>query len=118
MIDKKTAAVLFTILVFVGVLLVVYEARRPLLILVFSVLFAYLLEPFVTWFQGRFRGSRTKGIAATYVTLAIIISVFFALAGPGIVHQSRVLGRELPTLIDNVGSGQVVGRGRLRELPG
>jgi predicted PurR-regulated permease PerM len=108
MIDKKTAAVLFTILVFVGVLVVVYEARRPLLILVFSVLFAYLLEPFVTWFQDRFHGSRTKGIAATYLTLAMIISVLFALAGPRIVQQSRVLARELPTLIDNVGSGKVV----------
>jgi predicted PurR-regulated permease PerM len=107
MIDKKTAAVLFTILVFVGVLLVVYEARRPLLILVFSVLFAYLLEPFVTWFQNRFHGSRTKGIAATYLTLTIIIAVFFTLAGPGIVQQSRVLARELPTSIENVGSGQV-----------
>jgi predicted PurR-regulated permease PerM len=107
MIDKKTAAALFTILVFVGVLLVVYEARRPLLILVFSLLFAYLLEPFVTWFQSRLNGSRTKGIAATYLTLTIIIAVFFALAGPGIVQQSKVLARELPTLIDNVGSGQV-----------
>src|SRR6185436_15175029 len=107
MIDKKTTAVLFTILVFAGALFVVYEARRPLLILVFSVLFAYLLEPFVTWFQNRFHGSRAKGIAATYLALGIIIAVFFALAGPGIVQQSRVLARELPTLIDNVGSGQV-----------
>jgi len=108
MLDKKTVNVLFTILVFAGVLVVVYEARRPLLILVFSVLFAYLLEPFVDWFQGRFHGSRTTGIAATYLTVAIIISVFFALAGPRIVHQSRVLARELPMLIDNVGSGEVV----------
>ena len=108
MIDKKTAAVLFTILVFVSVLLVVYEARRPPSPnTVFSVLFAYLLEPFVTWFQNRFHGSRTKGIAATYLTLTIIIAAFFALAGPGIVQQSQVLARELPTLIDNVGSGQV-----------
>jgi predicted PurR-regulated permease PerM len=116
MIDKKTAAVLFTILVFVGVLLVVYEARRPLVILVFSVLFAYLLEPFVTWFQNRFHGSRTKGIAATYLTLTIIIAAFFALAGPGIVQQSRVLARELPTLIDNLGSGQVAQQIGSRQL--
>ena len=39
--------------------------------------------------------------------MTIIITVFFALAGPGIVQQSRVLARQLPTLIDNVGSGQV-----------
>jgi predicted PurR-regulated permease PerM len=107
MIDKKTTSVLFTILVFASVLAVIYEARRPLVILIFSVLFAHLLEPFVTWFQNRLRGSRTTGIAATYLTLAIIISAFFALAGPKIVQQSTVLGREFPTLMEKVGSGDI-----------
>jgi len=61
----------------------------------------------VTWFQNRFRDSRTTGIAATYLTLAIIISVFFALAGPSILQQSTVLGREFPTLMEKVGSGDI-----------
>jgi predicted PurR-regulated permease PerM len=107
MIDKRTSSVLFTILVFVFVLVIVYEARRPLVILIFSVLFAYLLEPLVTWFQARFRGSRTKGIAATYLTLAIAVSIFLVIAGPGIAQQSTKLVKELPTLMERVGSGDI-----------
>jgi predicted PurR-regulated permease PerM len=107
MIDKRTSSVLFTILVFAIVLGMIYEARRPLVILIFSVLFAYLLEPLVSWFQGRFHGSRPKGIAATYLTLGIAISIFLTTAGPGIIQQSTKLGRELPALMENLGSGDI-----------
>src|SRR6478609_9525314 len=99
MIDRRTAAVLFTIVVFVFGLGFIYEARRPLVLLIFSALFAYLLEPLVTWFQARLGDSRTKGIAATYVTLLLGISIFLSIAGPGIVHQSAKLVEELPKLI-------------------
>src|ERR1700730_11279242 len=108
MIDKRTSSVLFTILVFVIVLVMIYEARRPLVILIFSVLFAHLLEPLVSWFYARFFGSRAHGIAATYLTLGTAISIFLTTAGPGIIQQSTKLGRELPTLMEKVGSGDIV----------
>jgi hypothetical protein len=82
MLDKRPASVLFTILVFAAALAILYEARRPFLLLIFSVLFAYLLEPFVSWFQNRL-GSRTRGIAATYLTLAFMSPDSLWLRGPG-----------------------------------
>lgn len=108
MLDKRTSSILFTILFFAGVLALAYTARRPFLILIFSVLFAYLLEPLVAWFQRRFHGSRTLGIAAAYLILAAALSIFFAVAGPKIVHQGTKLARELPNLIENIGSGDIV----------
>ena len=117
MIDKRTTAVLFTIFVFALALVLIYQARRPLIVLIFSVLFAYLLEALVTWFQTRLQGSRTRGIAATYLTLAIAISMFLAIAGPGIVQQGAKLGRELPTLIEKVGSGDIAYRTKTRFMP-
>ena len=107
MIDRRTAAVLFTIVVFVFSLGFIYEARRPLVLLIFSALFAYLLEPLVTWFQARLGDSRTKAIAATYVTLLLGISIFLSIAGPGIVHQSGKLVEELPKLIEQLGTGDI-----------
>ena len=107
MLDKRTSSILFTILFFAGVLTLAYTARRPLLILIFSILFAYLLEPIVAWFQRQFRGSRTLGIVAAYLILAAALSIFFAVAGPKIVHQGTKLTHELPNLIDNIGSGDI-----------
>jgi len=107
LLDKRTSAILFTILVFAGVLFIIYQARRPLSILIFSILFAYLLEPAVGSFQKRFHGSRTAGIAITYVILIGAISLFTAAAGPRIVHESAKLLRELPQLVDTLGSGSI-----------
>jgi predicted PurR-regulated permease PerM len=105
--DKRTTSVLFTVFVFVAVPVIAYQARRPLVIVIFSLFFAYLLEPLVAWFERRFHGSRTMGIAATYLSLAIAISVLLVAAGPRIIRQSSRLIRELPTLMDNIGSGYI-----------
>ena len=45
--DKRTARVLLTIVGFVAVLAFIYFARKPLVIFLFAMLFAYLLEPII-----------------------------------------------------------------------
>jgi len=107
MIDKRTSSILFTILIFTAGLVLLYAARRPLLLLVFSVLFAYLLEPIVEWFQRRFRDSRTMGIVATYFVLISAVSIFLAAAGPKIVQESSKLAHKLPAVTETIGSGDI-----------
>jgi predicted PurR-regulated permease PerM len=108
MIHRGTASVLFTIVVFTLLLALIYQARRPLAAFIFAILFAYLLEPLVARFQTWLRGSRGLAVAATYLLLGTAIAAFGITAGPRILKQAERLGQELPALIENVGSGEIV----------
>jgi predicted PurR-regulated permease PerM len=108
LIHRYTASVLFTILVFAALLALIYQARRPLTALIFAILFAYLLDPLVDRFQTYLRGSRSLAIVATYLLLGVAVAVFAITVGPRIVREAERLVRELPALMENVGSGQIV----------
>ena len=107
MIDRRTASVLFTILGFAAMLTLIYEARRPLILFIFAILFAYLLDPLVSRLQRYLRGSRGLAVAATYLLLGAVIAGFGITAGPRIFKEGERLVRELPALVADVGSGQI-----------
>jgi len=109
--DVRTARVLVTLLAFgvAGVLL--YTARKTLVVVLFAILFAYLLDPAVTWIQDISpisRQKRTWAIAQVYAALAIVLGAVFLWIGPLLVSQVEALGRTLPSLLDKVTTGQVV----------
>jgi predicted PurR-regulated permease PerM len=107
LIDRRTASVLLTIVVFGLLMALIYQARRPLTAFIFSILFAYVLDPLVGRFQICFRGSRGLAVGATYLLLGGAIAAFVIPAGPRIFREAERLGRELPALIENVGSGEI-----------
>jgi len=51
LLDRRTARVLLTILVFALALAVVYVVRAVIIIFAFSILFAYLINPVVRFLQ-------------------------------------------------------------------
>jgi predicted PurR-regulated permease PerM len=106
-IHRQTASVLFTIVFFALLLALIYQARLPLTAFIFAILFAYLLDPVVARFQTCLRISRGTAVAATYLLLGVAIAAFGITAGPRIVREAERLGRELPALMENVGSGQI-----------
>src|ERR1051326_6740338 len=108
LIDKRTASVLFTILVFTLLITLIYQARQALIVFIFAILFGYLLNPIVGRFQACLRVSRGLAIAATYLSLGIAIAAFWITAGPRIFTEGVRLGKELPALMENVASGQIV----------
>src|SRR5947207_10912822 len=108
LIDKRTASVLFTILAFTLLITLIYQARQPLIAFIFAILFAYLLNPIVARFQAFLRASRGLAIAATCLSLGIAIAAFWIALGPRIFTEGVRLGKELPALMENVGSGQIV----------
>jgi predicted PurR-regulated permease PerM len=105
--DTKTARVLFTILVFVLFLGFLRIARGTLTLFLFAVLFAYLVEPIVSYLQRRLNG-RKKGIAAFYLLFigALLGAGFFV--GPYVLDEGRSLAGNLPTLVDRMVSGQFI----------
>jgi predicted PurR-regulated permease PerM len=70
LLDKTTLRILFTILVTASLIALVWLARKPLLVFLFAMLFAYLLEPLITLLQRWTHMSRGFAIATVYVALS------------------------------------------------
>ncbi len=105
--DLRTFRVLTTLLITAAVLLFVYLARRTLVVFVFAILFAYILEPILPQLEQRFRLTRGRAIAVLYLAMGIGLFVLVSALGPKIVHQAEHLSRILPSLNERVTSGQI-----------
>ena len=108
--DSRTAKVLTTTGVFVVVGAFLYGVRHTLIIILFAVFFAYLLEPLVMRIEKSklARGSRTLAIVETYAAIGILLVVLGFSFGPRLIEDSRQLSQSLPGLIDKVTTGKIV----------
>jgi predicted PurR-regulated permease PerM len=83
----------------------IYGARRILIVFLFAVLFAYLLDPWYRWFSDASslsRGSRSLAILQVYVLLLLIISGVISGIGPRVADEGRKLAAALPGLLDQM----------------
>ena len=108
--DQRTAKVLATICAFVAIGVFLYEVRHTLIVILFAVLFAYLLEPVVYRIERSrlARGSRWLAILETYLAIGAILAVLGTLLGPKLVEDTRLLSQSLPGLLEKVTSGKIV----------
>jgi predicted PurR-regulated permease PerM len=104
--DSRTSRVLFTALLFALGLGFLYAARRTLILFLFAILFAYLIDPAVGRVQKLVR-SRSRAIALIYLLLLVALGLFVLFAGPRISRQSARLGESLPGLMEKASSGEV-----------
>lgn len=107
--DKRTAQVLATIILFVAVGALAWGAHRTLIAFLFAIFFAYLLDPLVNLI-GRTRlgrGARGRSIFIVYLLLICFLGVIFAIAGPRLIREAHSLTTRLPTLLQNVSTGQI-----------
>lgn len=106
--DKTTARVLATILLFAAVLALLYAARKTLIVFLFAVFFAYLLEPVVEWLQKVAKGSRPRAIFLTYLGLLVMVTALLLIFGPRIASEGQKLTQSVPELMENFSSGKFV----------
>jgi predicted PurR-regulated permease PerM len=104
--DSRTARVLITVLLFALVLGFLYVARATLIAFLFAIFFAYLMSPLVNRLEKLLKG-RGRAIAVIYALLIALVVVFFVLVGPRVTHQGAKLGQSLPTLLNQLSSGQL-----------
>jgi predicted PurR-regulated permease PerM len=105
--DPKTARILCTALIFALGLAFLHGARNTLTLFLFAILFAYFIDPFVSWLERRLH-NRIAAIAAVYVILiAVLVGVGF-LVGPTVVSQGNSLATGLPSLLDRASSGELL----------
>jgi len=110
MFDPRTARALFTILVFGLALAIVYVARGVIIIFVFAILFAYLIDPVVRFLQRHslfFKNLRGPHILEAYLGLLILIAVAIHGMDPGFFRHAGGLIRGLPALSEQISTGEV-----------
>jgi predicted PurR-regulated permease PerM len=104
--DSRTSRVLITALLFAVGFGFVYAARRTLILFLFAIFFAYLINPAVLRLEKLVRG-RGRAIAVIYLLLLIALAVFGFFVGPRIARQGARLGE---ALVDKASAGQISGQ--------
>ena len=107
--DSRTSRVLFTAFLFAVGLGFLYAARRTLILFLFAIFFAYLINPAVGRL-GKVVRSRVWAITIIYLLLLGGLGVLGFLVGPRIARQSARLEESLPGLMDKASTGQLSGQ--------
>ncbi len=105
--DPRVSRVVTTLVGFVAFFAFCRAARETITLFLFAVLFAYFLAPLVNRLARPLRG-RGKAILLVYaVGIGLLIAIGF-IAGPAVGTEGKQLATSLPTLLDKIGSGQLV----------
>jgi len=108
--DRRTLNVLMTTLLFALVLAIVYVARAVIVIFAFSILFAYLINPIVTFLQKHslfFKNLRGPHVAEAYLALLILVGLVVHGLDPQFVPGVGRLVRDSPMMMENLYSGDI-----------
>jgi predicted PurR-regulated permease PerM len=110
-IDPVAARVTWTILLIAAGLGLIYLLGHVLVLLAFSVFFAYLIYPLVTLVQRWVPGLRswTRAIAAVYVVLLGALAIAVTAAGPRVSIEVRGLAERLPEIVERVNTASITG---------
>lgn len=115
LLDKQTLRILFTVLATAALLAFVWLARKPLLVFLFAILFAYMLEPLIGLVQRWTRAGRGLAIGVVYVALLGGLLTVGLATGPRVLEEGRHLSQAAPELYNRVASGSIamqVGKAR------
>ena len=108
-IDDHTGNVVTTVALFLAAIAVLYLARGAFFILLLSLLFAYLLEPAVTFLEGRSRLRKRRRIWAVvqvYLVLILLLGGVGYEFGPRLAMQLRNFRSALPGILEGFSTGR------------
>jgi predicted PurR-regulated permease PerM len=111
--DRRATNILLTILLFVIVFAALYAARRVLLIFVFAILFAYLIDPVVSFLQRHslfFKNLRGPHVVEAYLGFLILAVVASQSVAPLVSRHAATLIKETPAWIDSLTTGDIAMR--------
>ena len=106
--DDRAGNVVTTAALFVVAATVLYLARGAFLILLLSLLFAYLLEPAVAFLEHHSlmgRKNRTLAIAQVYLIGAVVLGGLGYEFGPRLAAQAGSLNATVPEILESFSSG-------------
>jgi len=107
--DRQTARTLTTIVLFGVGLAIIYAAREVIVVFVFAILLAYLINPVVRFLQEHslfFKNLRGPHILETYLAFLVAIGLLFHSLAPGLLNQTTSLARKMPAIVDSLTTGE------------
>jgi predicted PurR-regulated permease PerM len=109
--DGRAARAAWTVLLMVGVLALIYVLRRALLVLAFSLFFAYLMSPLVRLAQQHLGLGRHRAwaVGAVYLVLLLALAGVGGAIGPRLSRDVSTLAQKLPEMGRQIQSGEIVG---------
>jgi predicted PurR-regulated permease PerM len=108
--DRRTADILLTTLAFATVCAAVYSARHIILIFVFAIFFAYLINPIVKFLQRHslfFRNLRGPAVVEVYLAFVILMALTGYVLAPNVTRNTVKLMDEVPVLLDGLSTGNI-----------
>jgi predicted PurR-regulated permease PerM len=106
--DARTARVSWTVLLFLSALTLAYVLRHVIVLIAFSVFFAFLLFPLVRLTQRRIVASRLLAIGVVYVLVVAALGGASVAAGPRLRTEVKALAQHLPEVSKRIQSGEMV----------
>jgi predicted PurR-regulated permease PerM len=116
--DDRAGNVVTTVALFMVAAGILYIARVAFIILLLSLLFAYLLEPAVKLIEGHSRlgqKNRTWAIVQVYLIAALVLGSLGYEFGPHLAAEIKNLNSAVPEILQGLSSGRaaaVLGSGR------
>src|SRR5215470_2555968 len=108
--ERQTLNVLLTIALFGMVCAAVYSARHILLIFVFAIFFAYLIDPVVRFLQRHslfFRSLRGPAVVEVYIALVLLVALVAHQFAPSFVRNTLKLVDEVPAVLNGLSTGDI-----------
>src|SRR5262249_39591165 len=100
-IDRRAARYVWTAVVVVLLLCLIYLVRKTLFVFVIALLLAYLLSPLVQLFDRFLPGKRTRppALALAYIIFLGLIGLIGSQIGTQVVEQGHELQKRFPDLL-------------------
>jgi predicted PurR-regulated permease PerM len=108
--DRRAANVVLTTLFIAGVCAAAYCARRIVLIFIFAIFFAYLIDPVVKFLQRHslfFKNLRGPAVVEVYLAFVILIALVGYSFAPGTARNAMKLLDNTPALLNSLSTGDI-----------
>ena len=108
--QRRTLDILLTILFFGVVCVAVYSARRVILIFIFAIFFAYLIDPVVKFLQRHslfFKNLRGPAVVEVYLAFVILIALAGYTVAPGTARNTMKLLDNTPAFLNSLSTGDI-----------
>jgi predicted PurR-regulated permease PerM len=107
--DARAARATCTILVILATLGLAYAVRGVILLVAFSVFFAYLLFPLVRLAERWLTRRRALAITVVYLVVLAVLGGAGAAVGPRLTTEVEALAQKLPDMSKGIQNGELVG---------
>jgi predicted PurR-regulated permease PerM len=108
--QRRTLDILLTALLFCVVCAAVYSARRIILVFIFAIFFAYLIDPVVKFLQRHslfFKNLRGPAVVEVYLAFVILIALAGYRFAPGVARNTTKLLDNTPALLNSLSTGDI-----------